>query len=110
MNLTHWAYPEQLDCEGIRFYRHQKGFMHQKVVLIDDDYATVGTANFDNRSFRLNFEITLLVADRQFNLQVASMLESDLEDCRPVEAGELAATSFWFRFAVRAAQLTAPLQ
>jgi cardiolipin synthase len=41
--------------------------MHQKVMLADDNTsAVVGTANFDNRSFRLNFEITMIMCDRDF--------------------------------------------
>lgn len=51
------------------------GFMHQKVFLVDDVLAGVGTANFDNRSFRLNFEVTALVADQAFAGEVERMLE-----------------------------------
>ena len=40
--------------------------LSEKILLIDDDVATVGTANFDNRSFRLNFEITAVVVDPEF--------------------------------------------
>jgi cardiolipin synthase len=89
---------------------YEKGFMHQKVVLIDEDYATVGTANFDNRSFRLNFEITVVVADHQFNSEVAGMLEADFARSRLVVAKDICARGPLFRFAVRAAQLTAPIQ
>jgi cardiolipin synthase len=110
VNLTHWAYIENLKRLGVQIYWHEKGFMHQKVVLIDDDYATVGTANFDNRSFRLNFEITLAIADRQFNSEVAQMLEEDMKDSQLATTTELRAKNVLFRFAVRAAQLTAPIQ
>ena len=44
---------------------------------IDDDYSRVGTVNFDNRSFRLNFEVTAAVADRQFATEIESMLQDD---------------------------------
>jgi len=54
---------------GVKFYRYTDGFLHEKVMLIDEDVATVGTANFDNRSFRLNFEITGVVADAAFAAQ-----------------------------------------
>ena len=84
--------------------------MHQKVVLIDEDYATVGTANFDNRSFRLNFEITVVVADQGFNSEVARMLEADFASSRRVTDADIRAKGPLFRFAVRVAQLTAPIQ
>ncbi|PWG67864.1 cardiolipin synthase, partial [Enterobacter mori] len=55
--LTQYAsryyFPELL-LEGIEVYSYQKGFMHQKVMIIDGDLASVGTANMDMRSFQLN--------------------------------------------------------
>ena len=71
---------------------------------------SVGTANFDNRSFRLNFEITMAFANQDFTQQIAAMLENDLKNARQVRSGELNEHGFWFRFAVRAARLTAPVQ
>ena len=50
----------------MRIFRYQRGFLHQKVMLIDERLAAVGTANLDNRSFRLNFEITAFSTDREF--------------------------------------------
>jgi len=110
VSLTHWAYITPLQHLGVKVYWYGKGFMHQKVVLIDDDYATVGTANFDNRSFRLNFEITAVVADQGFNGEVARMLEADFARSRLVTEADIRAKGPLFRFAVRAAQLTAPIQ
>jgi cardiolipin synthase len=110
VSLTHWAYITPLQQLGVKVYWYDEGFMHQKVVLIDDDYATVGTANFDNRSFRLNFEITVVVADQQFSNEVARMLEADFTRSRLVGAEDIRAKGPLFRFVVRAAQLTAPIQ
>ena len=84
--------------------------MHQKVTLIDDEYCTIGTANFDNRSFRLNFEITMGVADRELASQVRAMLEADFANAERIRASDLTARSFPFRFAVRAARLASPVQ
>jgi cardiolipin synthase len=84
--------------------------MHHKIVVVDDEYCTVGTANFDNRSFRLNFEISMVFADQDFTQQVASMLERDFAEARPMQLQEYADASFWFRFAVRTARLSAPVQ
>ncbi len=69
---------------GVKVYRYQPGFLHQKVVLIDGGIASVGSANLDNRSFRLNFEATVLVADEHFADQVAQMLEADFAQAREV--------------------------
>jgi cardiolipin synthase len=79
--------------------------MHQKVVLVDDDFASVGTANFDNRSFRLNFEIIAAIVDRGFASEVETMLEKDLEKCRPIAREEYVGRDFLFRLQVRVAYL-----
>ena len=105
-----FSYYEELIPAGVRIFRYQTGFMHQRVMLVDDDYASVGTANFDNRSFRLNFEITVIYADRDFCREVEAMLESDLSKTREVKSGELEARSFLFRLKVRLARLTAAIQ
>jgi len=105
-----WSYLEDLEKVGIKVFRYTKGFMHHKILLVDDEYCTVGTANFDNRSFRLNFEITMAFADADFARQVEAMLENDFTHSQPMLGDELRQRSFWFRFAVQAARLTAPVQ
>ncbi len=110
VNLSGWSYVPELQQVGIEVYRYTKGFMHHKVTVIDDRYCTVGTANFDNRSFRLNFEITMAVDDPGFTARVASMLERDFGDARLIAPGELEAKSGWFRFWVQASRLAAPVQ
>src|SRR4051812_19534073 len=79
--------------------------MHQNVMFIDDLYATISTANFDNRSFRLNFKLTLAFADANFALDVRRTLEEDFKKSEAVKAAELKGKGFWFRFAVRCARL-----
>ena len=64
--LAAFSFFEEAAGTGIRFFRYMDGFLHQKVVLVDDEIASVGTANFDNRSFRLNFEIMAVVAEPGF--------------------------------------------
>jgi cardiolipin synthase len=110
VQLSAWSYLEDLEKVGINAFRYTNGFMHHKIMLVDDEYCTVGTANFDNRSFRLNFEITMAFADADFAAQVKKMLESDFTQARPMLGSELAQRSFWYRFGVRAALLTAPVQ
>jgi cardiolipin synthase len=108
--LSSFSFLEETDKADVKVYRYQPGFMHHKVILVDDRLAAVGTANLDNRSFRLNFEISVLVDDPQFARQVAQMLTSDFERCKPAKPEDLLQRPFWFRVAVRLARLTAPLQ
>lgn len=110
VNLSSYSYLKELDRTGVKLFRYQKGFLHQKVVLVDDEISCIGSANFDNRSFRLNFEVTAIVHDRGFNEEVAGMLEKDLADSIPTGAEDYEERSFFFRFKVRLARLLAPIQ
>lgn len=108
--LSSFSYYNETQPFGVRLYRYQPGFLHRKAMLIDDDVAAVGSANLDNRSFRLNFEITLLIVDAQFGSHVKEMFEEDFASSRIVEQGELDAQPVWFKFGVGVARLLAPIQ
>jgi cardiolipin synthase len=90
-------------------YRYKAGFMHQKVFWVDSACAAVGTANLDNRSFRLNFEITLLNYNPAFVKAVDTMLTDDFSRSRPVSMNEYTRRSFLFKLAARSARLLAPI-
>ena len=108
--LSAFSYLEEAEQTGVKIYRYQPGFMHHKVLLVDDRLAAVGTANLDNRSFRLNFEITIIADGGPFAGKLAEMLKRDFAHCKPATADDLARRGFWFRLAVQAARLTAPIQ
>lgn len=107
--LASFSFLDAADRTGIQIYRYQNGFLHQKVVLVDDEVAAVGTANLDNRSLRLNFEVMAVAVDRPFAGQVAAMLERDFQQARRTSAADLRDRSWPFRWAVRAARLFDPI-
>jgi cardiolipin synthase len=109
VQLSGWSFLEDLEKVGIKTFRYKKGFMHQKVMLVDDLYSAIGTANFDNRSFRLNFEITMGLADAEFAARVRAMLEKDFENAEAVRARDFK-DGFWNEFKMRCARLVAPIQ
>ena len=83
--VVHWAglsYAEQLQNKGVEIYLYDKGFSHQKVVLVDDEVCGIGTSNFDNRAMYLNFETTVLTFHEGFSKQVEQMLLNDFYDAR----------------------------
>ncbi len=94
---------------GIQMFRYQPGFMHQKVMLIDDVAASVGSANLDNRSFRLNFELTVLTVDPRFAAQVEAMLTEDFAHAVRIERGGYRRTAAWKRVAMHVARLLSPI-
>jgi cardiolipin synthase len=107
--LASFSYLQEMEDVGVKIYRYQPGFLHQKTLLVDDRWAAVGTANLDNRSFRLNFEITVLVEDRGFAAEAAKMFEDDFAECRIAEADDLEKRSLWFKIGVRIARLMSPI-
>lgn len=108
--LSSFSYLEDAEKAGVKIYRYEPGFLHQKVALIDDYTSVVGTANFDNRSMRLNFEVTMMFVDKKFALEMEKMLETDFAVSRLVSPREFTDRALPFRFCVRAARLLAPVQ
>ncbi|MBL4799951.1 MAG: cardiolipin synthase [Oleispira sp.] len=79
---TH-SYVTELSQQGIQFFQYQAGFMHQKVMLIDQHLTFVGSANLDNRSLRINFELNALIESEEMASQIETMLEHDFSQSKP---------------------------
>lgn len=94
---------------GVRVFRYRPGFMHQKVILIDEDTAAVGSANLDNRSFRLNFELTVFTVDTGFAREVERMLLDDFALSRELDAEENRQAHRLKRIGMRVARLISPI-
>ncbi len=77
IQLASEVYQERLIDHGIKIFKYNKGFLHQKVMLVDDKFSTIGSVNFDCRSMFINFEVTSIVSDRKFTQQVTEMLQKD---------------------------------
>jgi cardiolipin synthase len=107
-----WAahsYLAEVAVAGVRMYTYREGFMHQKVFLIDDSLAGIGTANLDNRSLRINFEITMAFTDPDFILQVDKMCQDDFAVSDPLTTDDIYRRSLAFRLAIRTARLFSPI-
>ena len=94
---------------GVRMFRYGPGFLHQKVVLVDNEISAIGSANMDNRSFRLNFEIMLLTVDSAFAGQVAEMLEADFALSREITVEDSRHTHQLQKLGMRIARLISPI-
>lgn len=108
--LSAFSYFDEASITGVQFYRYTRGFLHEKVMLVDHRVASVGTANFDNRSFRLNFEITAFVPDEAFAATVEDMFLDDFAVSRRMQPSDRDNRSFWFKVGVNLARLASPLQ
>jgi cardiolipin synthase len=77
--LAAFAYFDEMIDVGVQIWRYTDGFMHQKVLVVDESIASIGTTNLDNRSCRLNFEATAMFFDKRPARKVAKMLEEDFK-------------------------------
>lgn len=107
--LASFAFLREMDAAGVKVFRYKPGFLHQKVILVDEEFSSVGTANLDNRSMRLNFEVSAVVFCRSFGASVEQMLLNDFAECRIVTNEDYLSRPLWFRVAVRLARLASPV-
>ncbi len=110
--LTYWAsrsyFSEMLDA-GVKIYQYQKGIMHAKVLLVDDEIAVLGSANFDIRSFLLNFEIGAFFYSREFARRLEDDFEQDLQNSLQVELASFRNRPLPERLKESGARLLSPL-
>ena len=103
-----FTYFDDLRHAGGEIWRYKAGFMHQKVVLVDDTLASVGTINLDIRSGLLNFEHTAIIEDRAFAREVEEMLVADFTRAERMET-YLHERPRWLRLGALGARLLAPI-
>ncbi len=101
-------FPEML-AAGARVFEHESRFIHAKTFVIDDDVAIVGSANLDNRSFRLDFEVEAVVYGTALNTELANAFTADLRSCREVARDGDAKQKFLPRLGQAVARLLSPL-
>jgi len=109
VDLAARSYVPDLLASGARVYEYLPRFVHAKTFVVDDDVAIVGTANLDNRSFQLNFELAALIYDRELNGELAAAYEADLADSREIRAADLTRASLARRLGEASARLLSPL-
>ena len=93
--LTSWctrSYVEELLEAGVRVFRYRKGFNHSKLIIIDGLVSSVGTANMDIRSFEQNFELNMIIYDRNVSRKLATDFINDLKG-----SGEISIQQWKFR-------------
>ncbi|SFM44243.1 cardiolipin synthase [Variovorax sp. OV329] len=72
------SYYEELIAAGVKVWEYKARMLHSKTLVVDDNCAMIGTANFDNRSFRLNFEVCAVVYGAELAKPLAAQFETDL--------------------------------
>lgn len=76
-----FAYAGELLKNGVRVFIYDGGFLHAKTMVVDGEISTVGSTNFDNRSFKLNFETNAFIFDEDFTKELESSFKNDIPKC-----------------------------
>lgn len=110
--FVYWAgmsYIAQILDSGVRAYTYDNGFIHAKTIVIDDIAASVGSANWDVRSFRLNFETNALMYDQVIARELKEKFLKDLDVCSEITPERLAALPWGKRVKQSVARLFSPM-
>jgi len=76
-----YAYAGELINSGARVFIYDKGFLHAKTMVVDGQVASIGSANFDVRSFKLNFEANAFLFDEEEAYKMEAIFETDMANC-----------------------------
>lgn len=107
-DLVSDSYVSDLLDAGVELYRYDNGFLHAKLVIVDDTLASVGTANMDYRSLVDNLEVTAFIRSREVVRQLAATFDSDLASCRHIARTSWQPTQ-WRRVLGDVLRLVSPL-
>lgn len=98
--FVYWAnysYCGELIKSGARVFRYENGFLHAKTLVVDGEVSTVGSANFDVRSFRLNFEANAFVYDKEFATKMEKTFEDDMKLSTEVTLEDYESRGLWIK-------------
>lgn len=107
-DLVSDTYIEDLLDAGVELYRYDNGFLHAKLLIVDEHTASVGTANMDYRSLLDNLEVTAFIRDRGVVRSLADTYDDDLTACRRIVREEWRPT-LWRRTLGDVLRLVSPL-
>lgn len=103
------SYYDTLLAAGVRVYEYQPTMIHAKTLVVDDFFAAVGTANMDNRSFRLNFEVTAVFYGEEQTKGMEAQFRKDLAHAKEIKPATRQKISLAWRAAEAGARILSPL-
>ena len=103
------SYYTELLLAGVEIFEYQKGFMHAKVLIIDNEIVSIGTANMDLRSFNHNFELNAMLYDTEIASVAEQQFRQDLAVCKQVFLQEFSQRSIWQKTKESICRLFSPL-
>ncbi len=103
------SYYADLVRAGVSVYEYGPAMLHAKTLVVDRDIAVVGSANLDNRSFRLNFEVMAAVYDAATAEHLAELFRKDLHKARKYSLRKVRRSPLWRRMVESTARVFSPL-
>ncbi len=103
------SYYYGLLANGVKIYEYSSGILHAKSMVVDDRWATVGSANMDVRSFRLNFEVNTVIYGPKFTRQLTQLFEKDLTRAAEVTLEQMKNKGIGNRIAESLARVLSPV-
>lgn len=102
-------YAKYLVQNGVKVYRYDNGFIHAKTMVSGSNIASVGSANQDYRSYKLNFEVNAFTYSSELSSKLKQIFEEDLANCTPMTEEYFAQQSRWLKFKQQFSHLLAPI-
>ena len=103
------SYADELADAGARIFIYRNGFLHAKTVLVDHEMGSVGTANMDYRSFRLNFEVNAFFYDADLGSRLRDVYLDDLTLCTPFDRSKAFGNRYSWALKEGVSRLVSPL-
>lgn len=104
-----FSYVEQLLEAGVKIYFFQEGFIHSKILVVDDVFSTIGTTNLDFRSMETNFEVNAFIYEEEFTKKMIAHFMDDLDCSREIKLSEWRKRAWHRKFRESLAHVISPM-
>ena len=94
---------------GVKIYTYEAGFLHAKTMVVDESISSVGTANMDVRSFKLNFEVNAFIYDIKISKTLSNLFHEDMKKCKEITAEKYASRSIIIKIKESISRLLSPI-
>ncbi|WP_027075352.1 cardiolipin synthase [Maribacter antarcticus] len=108
VNAAAHSYYTELLKYGVEIFLYNKGFIHAKTMVVDDDLAIIGSANMDYRSFEFNFEINALIYGKEITRQLETAFLNDLQESTKIDANDWLSRPRYIHLWEKAVRLLSP--
>ena len=109
INQTRYSFIGELAQYGAQTYIYDNGFIHTKMIIIDDEVTSLGSANFDYRSFKLNFELNAFMYDEKTTREFRQIFLKDIEKSTLVSYSKYQERSVIIRIKEAFSRLISPI-